>query len=275
IVYQQGFGNPNAGLSNKILGAYIQENYKPIPKLTINFGRRYDMEFQPPPVHRDRNNFGVRYGFSYSPDSRTAIRGGYGIYYAPVFEAVAFVARVLDGTQISQVFVPLTGLPGLGISATSAQVWGLARQRNILGNRTIAEADIAPLGLRPGITPPVLLRTAPDLVNPYNQQFSYGVERAVFGMNFSANYIGNRGVKLIRSRNVNLRQTGTNAFGPVFGPINPVILQDNQVESSGSSIYNGLAVSAAKRYSDHYQLQASYTLSKAIDDSTDFISDLQ
>src|SRR5262249_40559293 len=94
IVYQQGFGNPNAGLSNKILGAYIQETYKPIPKLTINFGLRYDMEFQPPPVHRDRNNFGVRYGFSYSPNSRTAIRGGYGIYYAPVYEAAAFVARV-------------------------------------------------------------------------------------------------------------------------------------------------------------------------------------
>src|SRR5262245_32652588 len=148
IVYQQGFGNPNAGLSNKILGAYIQENYKPIPKLTINFGLRYDMEFQPPPVHRDRNNFGVRYGFSYRPNSRPAIRGGYGIYYAPVYEAAAFVARVLDGTQISQVFVPLTGLPALGITATSAQVWGLAQQRNILGKRTLTAADIAPLGLQ-------------------------------------------------------------------------------------------------------------------------------
>jgi carboxypeptidase family protein len=273
IVYQQGFGDPNAKLNNKLLGAYIQENYKPTPKLTLNLGLRYDMEFQPSPLHRDRNNFGARYGFSYSPDSHTAIRGGYGIYYSPIFEAVAFVARVLDGQQISQVFVPLTGLPG--ISATSKDVWALGKQRNIFGNRTLTATDIAPLGLRPGATPPVLLRTDPDLVNPYNEQFSYGVDRAVYGVNLSVNYIGNRGVKVIRSRNINLRQTGTNAFGPVFGPINPAILQDNRVESSGSSIYHGLAVSATKRYSNHYQLQVSYTFGKAIDDTVDFITDLQ
>ena len=275
IVYQQGFGNPNATLSNKIFAAYVQDNFKAASKLTVNLGLRYDMEFQPPPVHRDRNNFGPRIGFSYSPDSRTAIRGGYGIYFAPLYEAAAFVARVLDGTQISQVFVPLTGLPALGINATSAQVWGLATQRNILAKRTLTTADIAPLGLRPGVTPPVLLRTDSNLVNPYNQQFSFGVDRAVAGLNVSANYIGNRGVKLLLSRNVNLRQTGTNAFGPVFGPINPRILQDNRVESSGSSIYHGLAISTTKRYSDHYQLQVSYTLGKAIDDAVDFITDLQ
>ena len=102
-----------------------------------------------------------------------------------------------------------------------------------------------------------------------------GSEMCIRDRNVSANYIGNRGVKLIRSRNVNLRQTGTNAFGPVFGPINPAILQDSRVESSGSSIYHGLAVSATKRYSDHYQFQVSYTLGKAIDDTVDFITDLQ
>jgi hypothetical protein len=275
IVYQQGFGNPKADLNNKIFAGYVQDNFKATSNLTLNLGLRYDMEFQPEPVHRDRNNFSPRVGFSFSPDSRTAIRGGYGIYYSPIFEAVAFVARVLDGTQISQVFVPLTGLPAAGITATSAQVWGLGKQRNIFGNRSLTEADIAPLGIRPGITPPVLLRSSSNLVNPYSQQFSFGIDRSILGMNISANYLGNRGVKLIRSRNVNLRQIDTNAFGPVFGSINPAILQDNRVESSGSSIYHGLVVSATKRYSSRYQLQVSYTLGKAIDDTVDFITDLQ
>src|SRR5262249_36533488 len=157
--------------------------------------------------------------------------------------ALAFLARVLDGAQISQVFAPLTGLPSLGINATSAQVWSIGNRRNIFGRRTLTAVDIAPLGLRPGTTPPVLLRTDANLVNPYNHQFSLGIDRAVSSWSFSANYIGNRGVKLIRSRNVNLRQTGTNAFGAVFGPIDSAILQDNHVESSGSSIYHGLAVS--------------------------------
>ena len=275
IVYQQGFGDPNAKLNNKVFAAYVQDNFKAASNLTLNLGFRYDMEFQPEPLHRDGNNFAPRFGFSYSPNSRTAIRGGYGIYYSPLFEAVAFVARVLDGTQISQVFAQLTPLPALGVNTTSAQVWARAKQLNVFGNRTLTAVDIAPLGLRPGVTLPVLLRTDPNLVNPYSQQFSFGVDHAVAGFNISANYLGNRGVKLIRSRNINLRQIGTNAIGPTFGPINPTILQDNRVESSGSSIYHGMAISATKRYSNHYQAQVSYTLGKAIDDTVDFITDLQ
>jgi hypothetical protein len=275
IVYEQGFGNPQASVTNREFAGYIQDNFKASPKLTMNFGLRYDMEFQPSPMHRDSNNFGPRFGFSYSPDTRTAIRGGYGIYYSPLFEALTFESRVLNGTQISQIFLPLKGLPALGINTTSAQVWGLAQQLNIFGHRTLTAADIALLGLKPGVTPPVLLSTSPGIVNPYSQQFSLGVDRSVFGITFSANYIGNRGVKVIRSRNVNLMQVGTNAFGPVDGPINPAILQDNRVESSGSSIYHGFAFSASKRFSRHYQLLACYTLSKAIDDTTDFITDLQ
>ncbi|HEY2382452.1 MAG TPA: carboxypeptidase regulatory-like domain-containing protein [Terriglobia bacterium] len=275
IVYQQGFGNPQAAITNKQTAAYIQDNFKAHSTLTLNFGLRYDIEFQPPPVHRDRNNFGPRFGFSYSPDTKTAVRGGYGIYYSPLFEALSFEARVLNGTQISQIFLPLTGLPALGVNTTSAQVWGLAEQLKVFGSRTLTANDIALLGLRPGVTPPVLISTSPKIVNPYSQQFSLGIDRTVSGITFSANYIGNRGVKLIRSRNDNLTQTGTNAFGPVDGPINPAILQDNRTETSGSSIYHGLALSVTKRFRRRYQILASYTVSKAIDDTTDFITDLQ
>src|SRR6185295_5432259 len=101
----------------------------------------------------------------------------YGVYYSTVYEAVAFVQRVLDGAQISQVFVPITGLPQLGISATSADVWGLAKQVGAPGNRALAAADIARLGLRPGTTPPVLFAVAPGIVDPYSQQFSLGIDR--------------------------------------------------------------------------------------------------
>ena len=166
--------------------------FKIASDLRLNLGFRYDMEFQPWPVHRDRNNFGPRFGFAYSSDSRTAIRGGYGIYYAPLFEAVAFVARVLDGAKISQVFVPLNGLPAFGVPVTSAQVWSLAKEKNVFGKRSLSPSDIASLGFGPGATPPVLLKTDPALANPYSQQFSLGVERSVWDMNISGNYLGNR-----------------------------------------------------------------------------------
>ena len=276
LLYQQGFGNPVATLENKLLGTYFQDNYHASRRLTLNLGLRYDVEFQPAPVHRDSNNFAPRAGFSYSVANRTVVRGGYGVYYAPIFEAVAFVARVLDGTQISQILVPLTGLPQLGISTTSAQVWGLLKQQGILGSRQIAASDIARLGLRPGTTPPVINTAHPNIVNPYSQQGSFGIEREITpNLSVNSNYLVSRGVKILRGRNNNLRQAGTNVYGPVFAPINPAILQNNVVESSGGSTYHGMTLSVNKRYSHNNQFQISYTLSKAIDDTTDFISDLE
>ena len=95
-VYQQGFGDPRAELTNKILSGYIQDNFKAASNLTVNLGLRYDLELQPNPIHRDKNNFGPGSGLPTVPDPRTVVRGGYGIYYAPLFEAVAFVGRVLE-----------------------------------------------------------------------------------------------------------------------------------------------------------------------------------
>lgn len=274
LVYEQGFGNPKAQLTNKTVSGYIQDNFKASPSLTLNLGLRYDFEFQPTPLHRDKNNWGPRFGFSYSPDKKTAIRGGAGVYYAPVFEAIAFIGRVLDGTQISQIFVPLTGLPQIGINTTSGQVWSVAK--GLIGKRSLTASDISALGLRPGTTPPVLLGTDAGIVNPYSNQFSFGVERELAGdFSLGVNYMGNHGVHLIRSRNTNLMQTGTNAYGPTFGPIDPRLVQRNVAESSGNSIYHGMALSVKKRFSHNNQFQVSYTLSKAIDDVTDFITDLQ
>jgi hypothetical protein len=122
----------------------------------------------------------------------------------------------------------------------------------------------------------VLLRAEPGIVNPYSEQFSLGVERELApDWSIGVNYIGNHGVHLTRSRNVNLRQIGSNAYGPTFGPIDPRLVQDNVAESSGNSIYHGMAVSVTKRYSNNNQFMVSYTLAKAIDDVTDFITDLQ
>jgi Carboxypeptidase regulatory-like domain/TonB dependent receptor len=275
IVYQQGFGNPRADFTNKILSGYVQDTFRVRSNVVFNLGLRYDREFQPSPLHRDKNNWGPRFGFSYSRDPKTVVRGGYGVFYSPLFEAIAFVGRVLNGTQIQQVFVPLTGLRELGVTATSALVWELAKQQNVFGNRSITVNDIARLGLQPGLTPPVLLDADPGIVSPYSQQFSLGIDREFPGaFTVGVNYLGNRGVKVVRSRNVNLRQVGTNAYGALFGPMNPRILQNNRVESSGSTIYHGLTLSASKRYRNS-QVQLAYTYSKAIDDTTDFITDLQ
>jgi len=272
LMYQQGFGDPRARLTNRLVAGYAQGRLRVGGRVVVNLGLRYDAEIQPPPIHRDTNNWGPRFGFSFSPDKRTVMRGGYGVYYAPIFEAVAFISRVLNGRQISQTLALLSAAPG--VPATSADVWRMVQNAGILGARTIRESDIAALGLQPGKTPPVLFGAADRLANPYSQQFSLGIEHEMAGFLVSAGYLGNRGVRVLRSRNVNLRPNGVNAYGPVFAPLDPRILQDNRVESSGSSTYHGLTVSARRQFRGA-GLQIAYTLSKTIDDVTDFITDLQ
>jgi hypothetical protein len=128
--------------------------------------------------------------------------------------------------------------------------------------------------VKPGTTPSVILPGANNTVNPYSQHVSLGLERRLGrDWSLSLDYLLNRGVKLIRSRDINVRQIGDNEF--TLPGLDPRFVQVNMIETSGSSIYHGFTASLRKRFSSSYSLLASYTLGKAIDDTTDFISQLQ
>jgi hypothetical protein len=55
---------------------------------------------------------------------------------------------------------------------------------------------------------------------------------------------------------------------------NSALLVDYSVETASNSIYHGMSASLTKRFSQHYQIIASYTLGKAIDDTTDISQNL-
>jgi Carboxypeptidase regulatory-like domain/TonB dependent receptor len=74
--------NFDFNLNHNYWGFFAQDQWRITPKLTLNYGARYDFEtgldfF----VNGDHHGIQPRIGIAYSPDSKTVIRAGYGIFF--------------------------------------------------------------------------------------------------------------------------------------------------------------------------------------------------
>lgn len=284
--YQQGFGNPNVKISADQLAFYLHDSIKLRRDFTLDAGLRYEFEIQPEGIHRDYNNWGPRLGFSWAPggSQKAVIRGGYGLYYSPLYQAVAFISKVLSrDAGIFQVFVPATGTPFLPPATNSISIYQTLLARGFIltpdgrvGPKKVTAADLAPFGITPRANAPfsVVFGVDPKIENPYSSQASFGMDLKLHqDWVFSANYIFNKGNKLLRLRDTNVIRTRTNRdLGtPIFSRINPLLLQVNQVETSGAAIYHGGTFELNKRFSRHHGLSVAYTISKTIDTATDIL----
>lgn len=62
-------------------GGFIQDQWRITPKLTLNYGIRWDYESGLASyVEKDFNNWQPRVGLAWSPDSKTVVRAGFGIF---------------------------------------------------------------------------------------------------------------------------------------------------------------------------------------------------
>lgn len=283
--FSQGFGDPVIQLPDTLMGYYAQDSFKVGGKLTLAYGLRYDYDMQPQGIHRDpnnpieaslqtgihrdTNNFAPRFGLTYNPDGRgkTLIRTGYGLFYDKIFLLVARNALLARQT----------------LSLASAQA------TTQLARGAFPQSNSFPTGF--ALPKPSLNTVDPNIVLPYSQQANFGVERELArDWVAGANYVLVRGVKLLRSQNLNLgpptvltlanaAQLGVPSPNPqqigrlIYGTnnrLNPNFTNIQQVCSCGSSTYNGLQLTLQKRFSHGFQLRANYTFSKAIDDGSDF-----
>jgi Carboxypeptidase regulatory-like domain/TonB dependent receptor-like, beta-barrel len=116
----QGVGNPHLAFDNNVLGFFAQDSWRMTPRLTINYGLRYDVEFLPtyPPstvlasaayktlgltkgIPLSPLNFAPRVGLAYDMfgDGKTVLRASYGIFFDHPPLALVFDSVVADGTQ--------------------------------------------------------------------------------------------------------------------------------------------------------------------------------
>jgi carboxypeptidase family protein/TonB-dependent receptor-like protein len=121
--YIQGIGNSNQPFDNLPFGFFAQDTWRITPKLTLNYGVRYDVEitplFQPATavnaaaekalgvvegIPRDYNNVAPRVGIAWDPagNGKTVIRAGYGLFYDHPLLAIAFDSVTADGGRSVQ-----------------------------------------------------------------------------------------------------------------------------------------------------------------------------
>lgn len=249
VTFQQAFGTPAQFQSSPNLGVYIQDEWRPRKKLTVNVGLRYDAQRLPEPIQTDSNNFAPRIGIAYSPgDHRTVIRASFGLYYDRIPLRAVSNALQRRGTRYK--------LAVLAFGQDSAPIFP-----NVL--------PAFPAGLLTSIT-----TMDPRIRNAHSHQSSLQVERDLGGgISFSAAYTHLRGLHLIMSRNINVPALSASEAArlgvPNLGRPDPQFANVSRFESIGDSYYDGLTLSLNRRAA-RWGIRASYTLSKAIDTAGNF-----
>ena len=276
VAYIQGFGNSRLQSWRQHHSAFVEDTYRVKPGLTLSVGLRY--QYDSPPDLRTAHSLNPRLGFAWSPwrKDSTVIRGGYGVFTSWVDLAVASSATQLVRPDLTTLFIPLSGVPGLINPATrqpvnSADIYQSLLGRGILGTRTIQFSDLAPVGIATGFNLPVKGGVQRDYTSPYAQQASLAVERAFGHTVVGISYNFSRVAHVWRTVDHNVVRAGTQPDGrPLLGLADPRIFNNYILESAGNVYYHALIVEANRRFRSGWSLMANFTWSKAIDDVFDW-----
>ncbi|HUI53434.1 MAG TPA: TonB-dependent receptor [Bryobacteraceae bacterium] len=288
--YTQSYGNANYTVTDTLWSLFVQDDYRVRRDLTVNLGLRYEQQT----FTDSRKDFAPRLGFAYNlhGDARTVLRGGFGIYYSQIVDNSAANWALTGPTGVFN----YTAAPGqIGFPASVSAV-------PIPAFPAGAQAPLRSLYIRPGdasinqyLPTSSLIGYQNQLLNPYSEQWTFGVERRL-GNDWvlAVDYVGSHTLRINRPLDVDppspfVRitpgQTRTpqaaNCTRPYWilwysqhgmtcnpaaatNPQPPYAVIQSDV-NDGYSYYDALDVNLSHHFSRRLSMLASFTWSHAID----------
>ncbi|HXG90645.1 MAG TPA: TonB-dependent receptor [Vicinamibacterales bacterium] len=249
-------------------GLFVQDEWRLWPRLTLNYGLRY--EYQAPDREQDNNygtfipelrqsvqvgtngvsdtirtaqklNFAPRAGavWDISGDGTRALRAGYGVYYSSFIHSLNFSAYRNTPLGRQAVFNASTTAPNISMSDPFPASFG--------GDTIVTSA------------------LARDFPNGRMQRWSLDLQQQLAGDSMaSLGYVGSVSTDQTRSFNLNqpVLGPGTVASRRPYQGFGDITMSDG----TGSSSYHAMEGKVQRRLSGGLDLLVAYTLSKSIDD---------
>ncbi len=277
--------------------AFFQDDWRVTPKLTVNYGLRWDIDqprweednrqnsFNPTAINPvsgtpgiitfsgingvskyanrwDLNNLGPRLGFAYKLTDNLVIRGGGAVLYLGEYDqATPIVANTGFSTQGS--FVS----PDNGVTPAFLLASGLPAVSSPTTTQLTPGYGAVPLGAKPTTS---VAYFNPDRQNGYMYQASLDIQRQfAHGILVDLGYLGTFGHHLAAPDAESINQVPTNLLGPGNAQLRRPFPQFSNVQiiaaDIGASKFNGLNIGVDKRYSNGLLFKANYTFSKMLD----------
>ena len=284
------FNSDRSDTLNNRISFYGKDSWKLTNRFTLNYGLSYRIDSnlwnhdQGHPAiiadvfgkgtagsPKDKNNFAPTLGFAWdvNGDGRTVVRGGAGIYYDNTIDNLRLFERADLGPPGAELFLVGNDLtsaifPGgngqFGLPGSASGELTLGQALAIIGP---ARADIEanafnctfPTSVEcfGSISGPLF---STEFQVPYSLQYSIGVQRELPGkMIFQGDFNYRKGVHEVLVYDVN-------HFGSEFGEKTAFGNAIPYADSSGYSTYMAGLFRLDRRFSNGFQMTASYALSK-------------
>jgi hypothetical protein len=271
--------------------AYLQDDYKVTPNLTLNLGLRWDY-FQPWKELRDHwasfdlasnsvvyaatasdaqggralrfgdmNNWGPRFGFAWRPLglNNTVLRGGYGVYYEQEHPS---------GPILHAINPPPNGFAAPGAESAG---FGFTRDYTAPALATNPSPTLFWQNFSRGsaaIPARIAVNAAdPSLRDTYVQQWNFTVQQRLGDNSFEIGYVANKSNKIYTSEDVNRPGDFNSRFvAGTAALIRPGFSSITWRQADGSGQYHSLQTKFERR-TKAAQILVSYTWGHAISDA--------